>query len=414
MTIFQGLPPSPPVLLFESVIMPRLTDFTETDRPTQTLIVKLLAEGLPASQNASGDVTLRYPDHVIRITGRDLTVSEGTITSGTITGLQVENSLFNPLTPLQDGSAPFAYDPRIGTIDGLDLSARAFNALLDKAGHGAPAPLKSALTGDGLTYQDSHYDNAAKGGRHDDLFLDLNGNDSYKGGRGIDTLSYEFSHLDDFVFEYQPGARPVGITADLRDGTVQSFGHLPPLTLAPQAPMSFPGDAIPHTDTIRNIENITGSGFDDLIRGDAGTNILRGLAGDDHLRGRQGDDRLDGGAGDDKLLGNRGNDTIRSGDGRDVIIGGGGEDTFVFDLFEDGTNVIRDFAPLRDEIELSLLGFDLSIDQVGADVIIRHTDDQPWVPVPEEDLSSLTVILRDTQLDDLMMGENLSIFYAQY
>lgn len=381
-------------------------------------MARLLAEGLPATLTASGDVTYWFPDHVIRMTGDALAVTDGLITSGTITGFQLEYSLHQTLTPLEGSTDPFAYDPRIGKIDGLDLSAKQFSALLDKADHGMTQPLITALTDGGVTYQDSYYDNTAKGGRGDDLFLDRDGNDIYKGGRGNDTLSYEFSTLDAFVYDLPPlgdaKTGPAGITGDLRDGTVHSFGHLPPLTLAAPAEAFFPGQEVPHTDTLKNIENLTGSAFDDFIYGDQAANTLRGLDGDDYIRGRRGADTLDGGAGDDRLMGNRGNDTIRSGDGHDIISGGRGADTFIFDLFEDGKNVIRDFDPLRDELELSLLGFDLSIEQTGDDVTLRHTDDQPWIPVPPEDLSSLTVILRDTQLDDLIMGENLSVFYAQY
>jgi Ca2+-binding RTX toxin-like protein len=54
-------------------------------------------------------------------------------------------------------------------------------------------------------------------------------------------------------------------------------------------------------DTLLNIENIFGSGFDDLLIGDTGDNVLRGQGGDDTLKG---------GGGSDQLLGGLGNDTV--------------------------------------------------------------------------------------------------------
>jgi Ca2+-binding RTX toxin-like protein len=51
------------------------------------------------------------------------------------------------------------------------------------------------------------------------------------------------------------------------------------------------------TDTLTGFENLTGSGFNDTLRGDDEANVLAGLAGDDILIGNGGDDTLDGGAG---------------------------------------------------------------------------------------------------------------------
>ncbi len=61
-------------------------------------------------------------------------------------------------------------------------------------------------------------------------------------------------------------------------------------------------------DTYESIENVHGSDFNDVIRGDAGTN---------RLVGRDGDDRLIGGAGRDILLGGRGGDDLNGGSGDD-------------------------------------------------------------------------------------------------
>ena len=60
------------------------------------------------------------------------------------------------------------------------------------------------------------------------------------------------------------------------------------------------------SDTLSGIEDVGGSSFDDIIRGDNDRNSLGGGAGDDSLVGRDGNDSLFGGTGNDTLDG--GND----------------------------------------------------------------------------------------------------------
>jgi Ca2+-binding RTX toxin-like protein len=55
-------------------------------------------------------------------------------------------------------------------------------------------------------------------------------------------------------------------------------------------------------DTLRTIENLTGSANGDKLRGDAGANVLKGLAGSDVLEGRGGADVLTGGTGTDRFV----------------------------------------------------------------------------------------------------------------
>ena len=71
-------------------------------------------------------------------------------------------------------------------------------------------------------------------------------------------------------------------------------------------------------DSYTEIENVTGSAFNDTITGD-GT--------DNSLSGGDGDDSLDGGAGNDTLSGGAGNDTLIGGSGADSLVGGTGTDT---------------------------------------------------------------------------------------
>ena len=74
-------------------------------------------------------------------------------------------------------------------------------------------------------------------------------------------------------------------------------------------------------DIITNIENIVGTGGNDILIGNNADNILLGDAGNDILDGGAGGDTLYGGAGDDILDGGAGSDTLH---------GGAGDDTFKF------------------------------------------------------------------------------------
>ena len=79
------------------------------------------------------------------------------------------------------------------------------------------------------------------------------------------------------------------------------------------------GPADSGSDTLTNVENVTGSAFADVITGDAGANVLSGLAGNDTLDGGLGDDTLQGGAGDDVYVASAGNDVIVTGGGNDTL-----------------------------------------------------------------------------------------------
>jgi Ca2+-binding RTX toxin-like protein len=73
------------------------------------------------------------------------------------------------------------------------------------------------------------------------------------------------------------------------------------------------------SDTLVNIENLTGSYFSDTLSGDGQANILRGEVGDDTLNGGGGNDTLFGGSGNDIMLGGNGNDRYYVEDAGDVV-----------------------------------------------------------------------------------------------
>ncbi|MBW2349253.1 MAG: hypothetical protein JRF59_15685, partial [Deltaproteobacteria bacterium] len=115
-------------------------------------------------------------------------------------------------------------------------------------------------------------------------------------------------------------------------------------------------------DTVRNVENIVGSPFDDTLTGDGNANVIRGGPGDDIIDGGGGADTVDyggapgavtvnlttmsatGGAGtdtlqdveniigspfDDTLTGDGNANVIQGGPGDDALAGGPGDDTYL-------------------------------------------------------------------------------------
>lgn len=132
-------------------------------------------------------------------------------------------------------------------------------------------------------------DDVLVGGPGADLFVASPGNDVLDGLGGADTVDYSDSET--------------GIVADLSAGTVTG--------------------GFDATDTLSNIENVTGTAQSDVLIGDAGDNILEGGAGDDTLNGGEGDDTLLGGEGDDTIIGGHG-------EGDDNIDGGSGNDTVTY------------------------------------------------------------------------------------
>ena len=123
-------------------------------------------------------------------------------------------------------------------------------------------------------------------------------------------------------------------------------------------------------DTLKNIENVTGSDHADMLIGDDGNNTLTGGAGDDLIKGGLGDDTLAGGLGHDTLVGGKGDDTLTGGEGNDMLdgcttgkdtidggegndvlrgrsdadmlTGGAGNDTAIYDESEAGVTVTLD------------------------------------------------------------------------
>ncbi|WP_372053340.1 type I secretion C-terminal target domain-containing protein (plasmid) [Tistrella mobilis] len=225
--------------------------------------------------------------------------------------------------------------------------------------------------------------NRLTGGAGNDILQGRGGADVLDGGDGRDNAYYTDS--------------AEGVSVDLTLGTASG------------------GDA--EGDTLISIENLTGSAFDDLLRGSDENNILRGGAGDDVLDGGRGGDTLEGGTGfdtasyenssvgvtvslqtgltlngdaagdsfssieglrgsafndvfsgdakDNRLSGGDGDDALRGRIGADILEGGNGADRFVYGSTADSTkdlagrDTILDFSRTDgDRIDLSEIDAD--------------------------------------------------------
>ena len=165
-----------------------------------------------------------------------------------------------------------------------------------------------------------------------DIIEGLAGNDRLEGGAGDDTLE---GGVGADRFYGGSGQDTVSYTASLEGVTVR-------LHSLKAAGGDARGDTFPslvdfnytdasgasRTESLPDVEHLTGSAHDDVLAGDRRDNILEGGAGDDALYGGPGggDDLLRGGSGDDRLFGGLGNDWLAAGTGNDHLIGGPGDD----------------------------------------------------------------------------------------
>ena len=133
---------------------------------------------------------------------------------------------------------------------------------------------------------------------------------------------------------------------------------------------------------------IKGGKNSDLLKGGNNNDILYGNKGKDHLYGQRGDDKLRGGAhrdwlkggkDDDILCGGNGADRLDGGDhsdklnggkGADILIGGSGADIF---RLSKGNDIIKDFSIDDGDVLRTNRSNDLSIEQIGRDLLITDT-----------------------------------------
>ena len=137
------------------------------------------------------------------------------------------------------------------------------------------------------------YLDGIKGGYPDESWSA--GSDTYVGGGGIDSVTYE-SRGEDLLLS------PDGVRNDGAEGENDDIGA--------------------------DVRTIYGGGGADVLVGNDARNDLAGMSGDDIVVGGPGEDQLSGGLGNDQIGGGDGADLLQGDDGDDELVGGDGADRF--------------------------------------------------------------------------------------
>ena len=296
--------------------------------------------GLDTASYLGSDTSVTVRLHSLLATGGD---AERDVFGATVTVSYVQS----------DGTTATETLPDIENLAGSDYDDvlagdRRDNVLNGHAGndrlYGGPGGGDDTLSGgsgddslfgglgmDMLTGQAGH--DVLIGGMGNDILDGGNGDDTLRGGPGADVLiggagldTTDYSGSDNAVT-----VRLHSLVAAGGDAEGDTFG-----TTVSVAYRQADGGA--GTESLPDIENLSGSSYNDILAGDRRDNLLIGAAGhdtlyggpgggNDTLLGNDGNDTLYGGLGDDVLNGGTGNDQLNGGAGDDVLLGGAGRNT---------------------------------------------------------------------------------------
>ncbi|WP_157271716.1 calcium-binding protein [Azohydromonas aeria] len=275
---------------------------------------------------------------VTSYSGSSITISDGThsqVLKGSFS--------FSPLGDVSGTVTSTSYSvggAQVYSVTGVSLSAARMQVFAETAGD-TQASYAYVLAGNDVINGSAFNDTLCGYGGNDTLNGNA-GNDAMFGGTGNDT--FVVGQAGDTVTEYANEG-----TDTVQSAVTWTLGaNLENLVLTGNAAISG-----------------TGNTGNNVLTGNAAANVLAGGVGNDSLDGGAGNDRLDAGAGADTLVGGVGNDTLLGGAGTDRFTGGAGNDTFVFASANDlglGTtsDVITDFTPGQDKIDLSAIDANLS------------------------------------------------------
>lgn len=187
-------------------------------------------------------------------------------------------------------------------------------------------------------------DDRLNGGAGNDWLEGGDGADELRGGPGEDTASYK-----------QSGDIHTGVEVRLYNGTARGSDAEGDTFVGMRTIEYVDDEGNTGLVEVPDIENLFGSGGNDILAGAHGSNRLDGYEGDDRLDGREGDDRLFGGAGYDLLIG---------GPGADMLSGGTETDTVSYE-FSDAGVVVR----LHTVLEQGATGSDAQGDTFTAETV---------------------------------------------
>jgi Ca2+-binding RTX toxin-like protein len=148
----------------------------------------------------------------------------------------------------------------------------------------------------------------------DDTLYGGAGNDHYDGGTGYNLLDYNF----ETTFSGDTGTHGVIVNMSTAALVNVSVAGIATITVAAGSAI----DARNYTDTLVSIQQLGGTGFDDILVGSDNGGVLYGNGGKDFIKGGSGADDLLGGDGDDQLFGREGDNLYYGGAGDDTYTGG--------------------------------------------------------------------------------------------
>jgi len=328
--------------------------FVENPDATLYLVPDAEGEGAPWPGELSGDDHIEFPDSpgwgydgsvaFNAGAGNDTLVGgeifdrlDGNAGDDLITGGQGDDALWGG-----DGKDTITGDVGNDSIDGgnggdLLTGLDGDDVLIGGGG----ADLVLGLDGDDTATGDDGNDilygfqgaDVLEGGAEDDFIEGGAGADTLDGGAGVNLVSYAESHAGvsvDLAANRQAGGDAEGdllynFTRVLGSG----FGDV------------ITGNAAIPTEIVARggDDTVTGGSATDVIYGNGGDDVISAGGGDDYVAGGAGNDSISGGEGRDDLYGEDGDDTIRAGDSGpvDLVFGGNGADSLDG---EGGTDVL--------------------------------------------------------------------------
>ena len=185
----------------------------------------------------------------------------GSIENLTLTGSGDRNATGNELDNVLIGNSGANVLIGGAGVDTLDGGGGTDTASYVTSASGVVVSLVTGI-GSGGDAEGDHLSNIERliGSNFDDTLEGNAGNNKLVGGLGIDTVSYAHA-----------GANGVGVTVDLSSTKAQNT-------------------VTAGSDTLSGFENLTGSQFNDTLKGNAGDNVISGLSGNDKLTGAGGND----------------------------------------------------------------------------------------------------------------------------